>query len=160
MNRPPTDSICSAADLRTSEAYTTAPSLFAVAIAWSPATPDPMITNFEGRTVPALVVIIGMPLGTWAAPSNTALYPDRLSWLEFTSMACARERRLGIISILIRVIPASTHSFTEEGFLNGSATQAIIWPCFKLDVSGIDIDTTTSQDNASSRLETVPPAAS
>ena len=84
------------------------------------------MTNFEGRTVPALVVIIGIPLGTCAAPSNTALYPARLSWLEFTSIACARERRLGIISKLIKVIPASAHFFTFIGFLNGSDTQAII----------------------------------
>ena len=64
INRPPTDSICSAADLRTSDAYTTAPRRLAVAIACRPATPLPIMTTFAGRTVPADVVIIGIPFGT------------------------------------------------------------------------------------------------
>ena len=86
MNRPPTDSICSAADFLTSEAYTTAPNLFAVAMAWRPATPDPIITTLDGLTVPAEVVIIGIAFGTIEAPKITDLYPARLSWLELTSM--------------------------------------------------------------------------
>ena len=57
----------------TSVAKTMAPILFAVAIACNPATPEPIITTLAGLTVPAEVVIIGIPLGTCDAPRRTAL---------------------------------------------------------------------------------------
>ena len=97
-------------------------------MAWSPATPLPIITNFAGFTVPALVVIMGIALGTSDAPINTALYPDRLSWLEFTSMDCALDSLLGIISILISVMPDEMACLTVSGFLKGSATQITTVP--------------------------------
>ena len=160
MNLPPTDSICSAADFLTSEAYTIAPIRLAVAMACSPATPLPIITNFAGLTVPALVVIIGMALETFEAPSNTALYPERLSWLEFTSMDWALDSLLGIISILIKVIPEEIASFTVSGFLNGSATQISTEPSAMLDNSGDLIETIASQANTSSLEHIVPPLPS
>ena len=72
MNVPPTDSICSAAERRTSEAKTTAPMRLEVEIACRPATPLPMTTTRPGRTVPAEVVIIGIARLEWAMPISAA----------------------------------------------------------------------------------------
>ena len=58
---------------RISNASTTAPSLLAVAIACSPATPAPIINTLAGAIVPAAVVNIGKYLGKAAAAINTAL---------------------------------------------------------------------------------------
>jgi len=55
----PSDWICSFVAERTSVALTWAPSRFAVAIAWSPATPTPITNTLAGLTVPAAVIIIG-----------------------------------------------------------------------------------------------------
>ena len=59
------------------------------------------------------VVIMGIPLGTCAAPNRTALYPARLSWLELTSIDCARLSRRGIMSIDIRVMFEEIQSLTN-----------------------------------------------
>jgi hypothetical protein len=49
-----------------------APSLRAVAMACSPATPTPMIKIFAGGIMPAAVIIIGMTRPYSAAASMTA----------------------------------------------------------------------------------------
>ena len=67
-----------------------APSRRAVAMACRPATPAPMTSTRAGGTVPAAVIIIGMALPKVSAPTSTALYPDRLAWLDRMSMDCAR----------------------------------------------------------------------
>ncbi len=59
MNRPPRDSTCSLTASRMSETSTMAPRRLAVAIAWRPATPAPMITTREGGMVPAAVMSRG-----------------------------------------------------------------------------------------------------
>ena len=59
MNLPPSDSICSLTEGRTSLASITAPRRLAVAIACSPATPTPRITTRAALTVPAAVISIG-----------------------------------------------------------------------------------------------------
>ena len=49
---PPTLSICSFTSGRTSVAVTLAPSRFAVAMAWSPATAAPITKTLAGGTIP------------------------------------------------------------------------------------------------------------
>src|SRR5207247_2561948 len=55
----PSDSICSFVAARTSVAETCAPRRRAVAIAWSPATPTPIMKARAAEIVPAAVIIIG-----------------------------------------------------------------------------------------------------
>ena len=58
-NFAPRLSACSRVSGRTSYACTTAPSRFAVPMAWSPATPIPRISTLAGLAVPAAVVSSG-----------------------------------------------------------------------------------------------------
>ncbi len=73
MKRPPTLWTCSLAAGRKSYAEATAPSLRAVAMAWSPATPAPITSTRAGVMVPAAVVSIGKIRGRVSAASNTDL---------------------------------------------------------------------------------------
>ncbi|CAB4578361.1 unannotated protein [freshwater metagenome] len=75
MNFAPIDLTSSAEAGRTSYAETTAPNLFAVAIACSPATPAPNTTTLAGVTVPAAVINSGKNFGDSSAATNEALYP-------------------------------------------------------------------------------------
>ena len=43
-----------------------------MAIAWSPATPAPMMNTFAGAIVPAAVIIMGNNLGKASAANSTA----------------------------------------------------------------------------------------
>ena len=72
-NLPPRLSTCSLAASLTSVAETTAPNLFAVAIACRPATPAPNTITFAGAIVPAAVIIIGIALLKLLDASMTAL---------------------------------------------------------------------------------------
>ena len=89
MNFPPRLSTCSLVAALTSVADTTAPSLFAVAIACKPATPTPSIITFAGFTLPAAVIIIGKAFPNCSAASITLLYPAKLAWDDRTSILCA-----------------------------------------------------------------------
>ena len=79
INLAPKLSTCSFVALLTSVAQTTAPNLFAVAIACKPATPTPKIITFAGLTLPAAVIIIGKAFLNFSAASITALYPAKLA---------------------------------------------------------------------------------
>ncbi|GJD70455.1 hypothetical protein MMMDOFMJ_3404 [Methylobacterium gnaphalii] len=72
MNLPPSEATCSFTAGRTSVAETTAPRRLAVAMAWRPATPTPMMKALAAGTVPAAVIIIGKALPNSAAASITA----------------------------------------------------------------------------------------
>ena len=72
-NLPPRLSTCSLEAILTSVACTIAPILFAVAIAWSPATPAPTTRTFAADIVPAAVIIIGMAFSKIEKESTTAL---------------------------------------------------------------------------------------
>ena len=73
MNLAPNDSVCSLVSIRISVASTTAPNLFAVAIACKPATPTPNINTLDGVIVPAAVIIKGNILVISFAPNITDL---------------------------------------------------------------------------------------
>ena len=75
MKVAPRLSTCSAAAALTSKAWTIAPSLFAVAIACSPATPAPSISTCAGGIVPAAVIIMGKNFPMELAAMSAALYP-------------------------------------------------------------------------------------
>ena len=118
------------------------------------------MTTFAGRTVPADVVIIGIPLGTWAAPSRTALYPARLSWLELTSIDCARLNLRGIISIESSVMFDERQSLTNCGLRKGSETHARLVPSFIPSTPGNRIVMMVPHESASSLVPMVAPASS
>ena len=128
-------------------------------MACNPATPEPITTTLAGRTVPAEVVIIGIPLGTWAAPNSTALYPARLSWLELTSMDWARDKRRGIMSIEMSVSPALMHADTRSGWRKGSATHTIVVPSVSPSTSGKPTASTNGHALTSSAEPMVAPAS-
>src|SRR5208283_3821590 len=73
--RPPRLCTCSFAAGLKSYAEITAPKRRAVAIACSPATPQPITNTRAGVTVPAAVVSMGKMRGWDSAASSTALYP-------------------------------------------------------------------------------------
>ena len=104
MKDAPKLSHCSPAALLTSVAETTAPSLFAVAMACRPATPTPIIKILAGAIVPAAVIIIGIALLYREALFITALYPAKLDCEDNTSIDCALGD-LGINSIEKALIP-------------------------------------------------------
>ena len=93
MNFAPRLSTCSFTAGRMSNAETIAPSRFAVAIAWRPATPAPSMKTDEGRIVPAAVIIMGMSFPRLDAATNAALYPAILLCDDNASMDCARVMR-------------------------------------------------------------------
>ena len=73
-----------------SYAEATAPSLRAVEMACSPATPAPMTKTRAGVMVPAAVVIMGKMRMDVSAARSTALYPQIVPMEESASMLCAR----------------------------------------------------------------------
>ena len=160
MNFAPKLSVsCLAANL-TSIAWIAAPSLLAVAMACKPATAAPWITNLAGLTVPAAVIIMGTIFETCRDPIKAALYPDRLSWLELTSMDCPLDSLLGITSRESNVIPASIIFLVCSKFLKGSAMQANIWPFFIILKSGTSIEAINSDLITSTRSPIFPPLSS
>ena len=71
-NFAPREFTCSSTTSLVSNASTLAPNLFAVAIAWRPATPTPITNTFAGFRVPAAVIIIGNAVDKCFADSITA----------------------------------------------------------------------------------------
>src|ERR1700722_11662277 len=108
----------SLAAVRTSYARTCAPSLLAVAMACSPATPAPITSTLAGGTVPAAVMNIGKNFGSSSAPSSAALYPETVAWDERASMDCAR-LILGTRSRLYAVTPRLARTSTTSGCAAG-----------------------------------------
>src|SRR5258708_2327361 len=96
--RPPRLCTCSLTAGRKSYAETTAPKRRAVAMACSPATPQPMISTRAGVMVPAAVVSMGKILGSVSAAMSAALYPEMVAMEESASMLCARVVR-GVIGV-------------------------------------------------------------
>jgi len=109
MNFAPRLSTCSRVSGRMSYAVTIAPSRFAVAIAWRPATPTPRMSTRDGGTVPAAVTSMGMNLGMAVAPRSAAAYPAAVAWEERASMDWARVVR-GMSSIAIGVTPRACNA--------------------------------------------------
>src|SRR5688500_5181929 len=110
-----------------SKACTRAPSRRAVAIAWSPATPAPMISTRDGAMVPAAVISIGSSLLDAVAASSTARYPATVACDDSTSIDWALVVR-GTSSSAIADTPARARDCSRSGERSGSMSPTTVAP--------------------------------
>ena len=117
-----------------SNASTFAPSLLAVAIACSPATPAPSTSTFAGGIVPAAVIIKGKNLPMEFAAIKTALYPASELCEERTSILWARAMR-GMSSIAKAVAPAPASLLSVSGLVRARSRPITTAPGFRWSIS-------------------------